>query len=364
MNILMFIDTLRGGGAENVTITLAESFARRGHSVHIMIMRDISNYTGGVDGINIHPVEEGLRKIKGGIISQYSFARKLRKRYKSLEEKYGEFQLKIAHMPFPNMITKQAGIENVIAVVHSNFSQTISKLSYMKQKRKIRKFKMVYNNRKVVCVSKGVADDLISTLNLSNNPCVIYNPYNVDEIRQLACLGDEQIPAGDYIVHVGRFKEGCKRQDILVEAFDRIKNLVNVDLLFVGSGEFEEDVKKLVDKKGINDRVHFLGWKKNPYPFIELAKLLVLCSEYEGFGGVLVESLICGTVPVSTDCPSGPSEILVGELSNFLTPVNDIEQLAEKIMMALKSKITLGEKYYKQFDAEEIAKKYIELAEC
>jgi glycosyltransferase involved in cell wall biosynthesis len=362
MNILMFIDSLKGGGAEIVTLALARSFVELGHSVHIVIMRDLCVFDDELEGIHVHPVEKGLTRIKGGVISRWLFARKLFRKFKHLEKKYGDFSLKISHMPFPNFITRKAGIGNVVAVVHNNFSHSLRKMSFFKRARRIRKYRETYDDRKVVCVSKGVAKDLKDTLELSNEPFVIYNPYMIDDIKRLSYMESEAMPETNYIVHVGRFIASHKRQDILVEAFDRIKDKVDVDLVFIGSGEFEDDVKSMVNKKGIDKRVHFLGWQKNPYPFIRNAKILVLCSQHEGFGGVLVESIVCGTTPVSTDCDFGPSEILVEELKDFLTPVNDVDGLAETIIKALESEVQLDEKYYKKFDAKNVAKAYLELA--
>jgi len=89
------------------------------------------------------------------------------------------------------------------------------------------------------------------------------------------------------------------------------------------------------------------------------AKLFVLSSDVEGFGNVIVESLALNTPVVSTNCPSGPNEILVGELSKFLAKVNDINDLKQKIELALNSYPSIEEKYYKKFDYLEIAKEYL-----
>ncbi len=363
MNIVMFIDSLRGGGAELVTLALARSFVELGHSVHIVIMRDLCIFDDELEGIHVHAVEEGLDRLKGGVLSRWLFARKLSRKYKQLKREYGAFQLKLSHMPFPNFITKKAGIENVIAVVHNNFSNSLKGMSFIKKLSRIRKFRNTYENRKVVCVSQGVADDLKQTLNLRREPVVIYNPYMIDEIKRLSHMKTELLPEKDYIIHVGRFIVAHKRQDLLVEAFEKIIDKVDVDLVFVGSGEHEDDIKAMVKAKGIDKRVHFLGWQKNPYPLIRNAKALVLSSQYEGFGGVLVESIVCGTIPVSTDCDFGPNEILVDELRDFLAPVNDAEKLAEKIVLALGAKIDIGEKYYNKFEAKKVAIKYVGLAE-
>jgi glycosyltransferase involved in cell wall biosynthesis len=77
------------------------------------------------------------------------------------------------------------------------------------------------------------------------------------------------------------------------------------------------------------------GFRRNPYPWIARAELLVLCSDHEGMPNVLLEALACGTRIVSTDCPSGPREVMEGDLARYLVPCADADALARAMRAAL-----------------------------
>ena len=90
--------------------------------------------------------------------------------------------------------------------------------------------------------------------------------------------------------------------------------------------------------------------------------MFVLSSDHEGLANVLVESLILNTMVVSTNCPFGPSEVLTGKLSDFLSPIGDVEALSTNIVKALNNPIEITEDLIEKFDAKTIAKQYLSLA--
>jgi glycosyltransferase involved in cell wall biosynthesis len=87
----------------------------------------------------------------------------------------------------------------------------------------------------------------------------------------------------------------------------------------------------LITQRALTDRVLVAGFQTNPYQWMSHARLVVLCSDYEGMPNVLIESLICGTPVISTDCPSGPREILGDALPSALVPCGDARALADRI---------------------------------
>lgn len=128
-----------------------------------------------------------------------------------------------------------------------------------------------------------------------------------------------------YIVHVGKFKTE-KRHDILLKAF--AQSSFQGHLVLIGQGALRPDVEKLANDLGIQHRVIFAGQLTNPFPAIKNAQLLVLSSDFEGLGMVLLEAVALGTPTLRTDCPCGPNEIVGAQQ---LVPAGDVKALAAKL---------------------------------
>ena len=102
-------------------------------------------------------------------------------------------------------------------------------------------------------------------------------------------------------------------------------------LRILGTGEDEEDLKQLVETKGLADRVEFLGFRDDALAHMRAADLFVLSSRWEGFANVIVEAMAMGTAVVATDCPHGPAEIITDGLNGRLVPVRNPKALARVI---------------------------------
>ena len=135
------------------------------------------------------------------------------------------------------------------------------------------------------------------------------------------------------ILSVGNLK-AVKNQALLIRAFARLAS-PNATLMILGEGALRPELERLATELGVGNRVILPGFQSDPTPFYETANLFVLSSDYEGFGNVIVEALATGTPVVSTDCPSGPSEILEGGKWGRLTPVGDVDALAMAMKTAL-----------------------------
>jgi len=191
----------------------------------------------------------------------------------------------------------------------------------------------------VVAVSKGVRDDLVATTRLdSADISLIYNPVDVESIRKQASqpvnhewLTDDSL---DVVLAGGRH-EPQKGFDTLLGAFSRI-DAEDVRLVLFGTGPETTSLQTRAVALGIDDRVSFAGFVENPFSYMGSADVFVLSSEYEGFGLVLIEALACGCPVVSTDCESGPAEILEGGTYGPLVPVGDDSALADAITATLE----------------------------
>ena len=125
-------------------------------------------------------------------------------------------------------------------------------------------------------------------------------------------------------------------------------------LLGKGKGDEEARLRKMIEDMGLAERVILPGYQTNPYPFIRHAKALILTSDAEGLPRALIESLLLGTPVVSVDCPSGPREILAGELADFLVTREDEAALADAIARMDAAPITVTEAHYRPFLKETV----------
>jgi glycosyltransferase involved in cell wall biosynthesis len=123
-----------------------------------------------------------------------------------------------------------------------------------------------------------------------------------------------------------------------LHAFALVQNeMPALSLLILGEGSLKEELLQLTCSLGINKKVHFLGFKDNPYSYLKNAKCFVLSSLYEGLPTVIIEALSLGINVVSTNCPSGPYELLEEGKIGWLSEINNKEQLAFNIVQAIKA---------------------------
>ena len=124
---------------------------------------------------------------------------------------------------------------------------------------------------------------------------------------------------------------------MLIRAFAEVISQLDARLILLGDGPQRKIICELINNLSIEETVSMPGWVDNPYSFMANADLFVLSSSWEGLANVLLEALACGCPVVSTDCPSGPSEILEDGRWGRLVPVNDQTALAKAIIATLKT---------------------------
>ena len=124
---------------------------------------------------------------------------------------------------------------------------------------------------------------------------------------------------------------------MLIRAFVEVRSQLDVRLILLGDGPQREKICELINSLKIEEAVSMPGWVDNPYSFMASVDLFVMSSSWEGCPNVLLEALACGCSVVSTDCPSGPSEILEHGRWGRLVPVNDQTALAEAIIATLEN---------------------------
>ena len=186
---------------------------------------------------------------------------------------------------------------------------------------------------RVLAPSEGVREDLVQNYGVSADRLnVIHNPYELETIRASGAAAAAFTPPNGrpYIVSVGRLNPN-KNFPLLLKAYAKANP--QADLVILGEGPQREELQSLAEKLRVSERVHFPGFVDNPYPSVAGAALYVCPSNAEGFPNALAEAMVLGRAVVSTDCPSGPAELLKGRAPKgggfveaehgLITPVND-----------------------------------------
>lgn len=204
----------------------------------------------------------------------------------------------------------------------------------------------------------------------------IHNPFNLEMIEKMSKEKIEIKKKRFTFVTVGRLDHGKNHRLII----DAIKD-IDADLWIIGDGELKEEIEEYIRVQKLENKVYLLGKKENPFSYISKADCFVFASNHEGFPNVLVEALACELPIISTDCKSGPREILAPNSDiNFqikddieileygiLTPVKDIKNMRKALNMILNDE-SLRKNYKEKakfrandFRIEEIIKQYKEI---
>lgn len=328
-HIAIFLPDLRGGGAERLHVILAEEFLRRGYRVDFVLLRSEGELL-EIAPAGARIVGLGARRIREGFVP---LVRYLRSETPDV--------LLAAMWPLTAMAPIAARLSGakprLVVSEHSNLTQSAA----------VRGPSDIANRRlgrwlygaadAVVAVSQGVKDDLVARTGVRPARVrVIHNPARKPDP---AAEGDRELlswwKAGESaIIGVGALKP-AKDYPTLIRAFVRVAERRDARLLILGEGQLRPDLEQLAADLGVSDRVRLPGAVLDPYPYMREADLFVLSSAWEGFGNVVVEALAVGTPVVSTDCQSGPAEILENGRYGRLTPVGDPDALARAIELSL-----------------------------
>jgi glycosyltransferase involved in cell wall biosynthesis len=180
----------------------------------------------------------------------------------------------------------------------------------------------------LVAVSEGVSDSIRELVDVdSDHLRVIHNPIVSDslQVKAFKQVDHPWLAQHKVVLAVGRIHPQ-KDYPMLLRALARLRTRQSIKLLILGTTQdkkYQEELEGIADDLGVSGDVAFLGFVENPYAYMRRASLLALSSSFEGLPTVLIEALACGTPVVSTDCPSGPAEILDNGAYGPLVPVGD-----------------------------------------
>jgi len=363
ISVAFLVDSLSGGGAQKVFIRLASEFYKRGYRVSLLTFKK--------DGPNLENVPPSVPVVE---ISRVHFIMSTVKLLSYLRN--SKCDVLISGLNYSNVISYLTSlfIKDVkfIRSQHSVFkgssSMEADKLKKYRRKLFVKPLmrKVFKNSENIVAVSPGVKDDLMKYLDVdSRNIKVVYNPVLSDELlaKSRELVSHEWFESGKSVVlGVGRLSM-AKDFKTLVKAFS-IVNKHNNDtrLIILGDGEQRDELQLLINQLELRNKVCLPGFVNNPFKYMRNSKVFVLSSRWEGFGLVLAEAMACSTPVVSTDCQTGPADILENGRWGRLVPPNNSELMADAILKTLKEPIVPDERA-KLFSVEKAADEYIKLFE-
>ncbi|MEL0633396.1 glycosyltransferase [Pseudoalteromonas carrageenovora] len=359
MNVVIVIDSLAGGGAEKVMLTLTQQLVKK-HCVTILSLANNFEYT-----IPEQIKVESLFTDRASKVDHFwkinKSVAKLEAWFSNKQQDIGAIDLVLSNLDRSNNLLAKSAVQNVHFVMHNSVNAELARqkklgpFSY----RYLKKSKQNLNDKSLVCVSKGVEQEIIQgDLITPSAITTIYNPFNLAEIKRQSNEVNTAIPQSPYLIHVGRLAKQ-KRHDILFAAFAKLDKKYKLVLLCNKPAK----AFKLAKEYGIEGQLIVPGFEQNPYNWIKHAQALVLSSDFEGLPTVLIEALTVGTPVISTNCTFGPSEILTGELANYLVPVGNSEELVAKIKQVLANKPNVeNAEILQKVNAELVAQQYLALS--
>jgi N-acetylgalactosamine-N,N'-diacetylbacillosaminyl-diphospho-undecaprenol 4-alpha-N-acetylgalactosaminyltransferase len=378
MKIVLLINSLKLGGAEKVLQTVANQLCDD-YEIHLITI-ERHNFYNLNNNIKVYPLSSNDEKINKflKILLIVKYAVQLNKYLRLNDIKI--VQSHLFRSNYINIVAKLLGGNHSVQIVDHTLPNRLYQEG-LSGKINLLLIKLLYKYADVsISVTNVLQHQLDDIVKLPRQKFVIHNPFNVIEIRKKASevIDDfDFIDDNFYLIAVGRINS-VKRYDLIINALNIINNQ-KIHLLLLGE---EEDilVDDLLRKSNNKQNIHFLGKKLNPYPYIKYSNVLLLTSDSESFGNVIVESMICGTSVISSDC-GGPREILApGSNVNIqlkdsiekaeygvLFPIGNVEKLIESIKLLLENEklrneyVEKGKKRVNDFSVEKIIKNYIEV---
>jgi glycosyltransferase involved in cell wall biosynthesis len=366
MKVAFFIPYFGDGGVERTTLILSQMFIKDGHSVDIITLKPwgpfLKQMPSEIRVVNLH-----TRRTLTAIPKLITYLRKEQPTALISAQHYANivsiWACMLSRAKTKLIITERLALSEAFANKR-NFREYVLPLL-------IRWF--YQKAEAVVANSEGGAEDLACILGwMRQRIHVIYNPTYDDSILEKSQepLNHPWFQPGEppVILGVGRLTHQ-KDFATLIRAFAIVRKELECRLVILGEGEERPKLEALAKELGIGEDVDLPGFVDNPYKYMARASLFVLSSRYEGLPNVLIEALACGTPVVSTDCPSGPREILMNGKGGLLVPVGNAEKMATAILKLLRDKsfaqslLQFAREHLDRFKPETCYKAYLRLIE-
>lgn len=382
--ILFYIETLQVGGIEKILIELLKNINKENFDINLVIGYHLPLLEKFKDDIPKEIKIEYL--LKNNIFCRFKEKKALGKlssyekilneilaikRKKVMEKRLLELlnEEKIEYLIDFDM-TLATYVEKIKCkkVAYCHFSLKNYHRGIKSRQEKLLKRLEKYN--RLIVISDKMREEAIEIYpNLEKNIVRLYNSFNIEEIRKKAEEEIKEVKDKKYILAVGRLEETQKDFTTLIKGYSKVCKEIEEELYIIGEGRHKQQLENLVRDLKIENRVRFLGFKSNPYPYMKNASLFVHSSKFEGLPTVMIEALILGKLIIATDCPTGPKEILNDGKNGILTKLEDENNLADAIRKMLISKekndifLQNSLDYIKEFDSNNVVKKFEKMIE-
>lgn len=383
--ICILINSLTIGGAEKIALVLSREWRKKGvKTVFVCLEKNDFFAAEGEEVVYLSDHTGEGENFLTKLLFLFVFAWRLKKFLRNRHISFVQSHLYRAN--YVNVLARMSGSGHRAQVVNHGIVSRY-KQDGLAGRVSLMLVRMLYGRAdQVVLPSQGMRDDLRTVGRFANETRVINNPFDVEAIEALKdeALGADEVlfEEGTRCLVVAGRLEKVKRIDDIIHAV-RILTAqgLKVRCLVLGEGPEKENLAALAGELGLRGIVFFPGSKANPFKYMARADVLVSASEFEGFGNVIVEAMICGTPVAATDCASGPREILAPQSKSglklepgrvefadygVLVPVGDRESLAAALAKLLTDVAMLADYAAKgpvrarDFDKTVIAQRYLE----
>lgn len=359
---MIFMHDFRGGGAEKVSVLLANGLLDLGFTIEIIVLQD----KGPMKSLLSDKVFVSELKSNRVLTCIPELAKKLRQ---------SEYCLLFSHMTHVNIGACLASIlakktDKLVVVEHNMMDMNYSIQRSMSVKLAFNLTRLLYKKcRRVIAVSSGVRDSIIDFAQLDPQQVeVIYNP--VVDVAKIASekasvnnrFVDEYLTDDDpTFIAIGSLTEQ-KNFELFIRAFAEVRKEINCNGIILGEGPKRQELELLIKELGLSKCFKLAGYVSAPYDYLFKADVFVLSSLWEGLPTVVIEAISAGIKVVSTDCPSGPKEILEdGKHGVLVDQDSSAKAFSNGMIVALNTEFHEQLDRAREFTIEASARKYAAL---
>ena len=371
IKVLFVFNDFNGGGIERVLESLSKEFSKmKKYEIYLALFHNIQNV----------PFYGEIIDIKAPTTKNYfllliNLVKRVRRLNKIVKEK--EIDVIISCWLIPNLIALLSKKiyrfkTPLILSYHGNLEKASKYMGISGLITKRYNIKLHDVADKILCVSKGIENELANNGFNKDKLTTIYNPVSINDINSMSeqKINSEHEFIFDknfkIIIAIGRLIE-IKNIPLLIESYMEVNKKIKSRLIIVGDGPERSKLEKLIIDYNQQKNIYLLGWQNNPFNYLKRSDLFVLSSNSEGFPVIIIEALACNIPVISTDCPFGPNEIIQNNINGILVPVNDKFELSKAMSKVLSDKSyakklsSQGKQRIIDFSSDKIALQYAQL---